>query len=118
MTVVLFAYIFASFYAHVDWGHALAVMFVPHLEWSRGFLSVLVAILRTTISPYLFFWQAAEEVEERRPKGRTLAERRGATAGELRTALGFPRGRDAVLVGGNQWPPGAASDPACHSLNH
>jgi NRAMP (natural resistance-associated macrophage protein)-like metal ion transporter len=86
MTVVLFAYVFASFYAHVDWRHALAVTFVPHLEWSRGFLAVLVAILGTTISPYLFFWQAAEEVEEGRTKGRTLAERKGATARELKSA--------------------------------
>jgi NRAMP (natural resistance-associated macrophage protein)-like metal ion transporter len=86
MTVVLFAYVFASFYAHVDWRHALAVTVVPHLEWSRGFLAVLVAILGTTISPYLFFWQAAEEVEEKRTKGRTLAERKGSTAGELRSA--------------------------------
>jgi NRAMP (natural resistance-associated macrophage protein)-like metal ion transporter len=68
MTLVLFDYVFASFYAHVDWRHALAVTFVPHLEWSRGFLAVLVAILGTTISPYLFFWQAAEEVEEGGPR--------------------------------------------------
>lgn len=86
MTVVLFAYVFASFYAHVDWRRALAVTFVPHLEWTRGFLAVLVAILGTTISPYLFFWQAAEEVEEGRAQGGTLAERQGATAGELRSA--------------------------------
>jgi NRAMP (natural resistance-associated macrophage protein)-like metal ion transporter len=84
MTVVLFAYVFASFFAHVDWRHALAVTFVPHLEWSRGFLAVLVAILGTTISPYLFFWQAAEEVEEGRSKSRS-AERKGATAEELRS---------------------------------
>src|SRR5271169_3268237 len=64
LTLVLFAYVLASFFAHVDWKQALAVTFVPHLEWSRGFLAVLVAILGTTISPYLFFWQAAEEVEE------------------------------------------------------
>ena len=83
LTLVLFAYVFASFYAHVDWRHALAVTFVPHLEWSRGFSAVLVAILGTTISPYLFFWQAAEEVEEERTKGPTLAERKGATAKEL-----------------------------------
>ena len=42
LTLVLFAYVFASFYAHVDWKQA--VTFVPHLEWSRGFLAVLVAI--------------------------------------------------------------------------
>jgi len=86
LTLVLFAYVFSSFYAHVDWRHALEVTFVPHLEWSRGFLAVLVAILGTTISPYLFFWQAAEEVEEERAKGRTLAERRGASSGDLRSA--------------------------------
>jgi len=86
MTLVLFAYVFASFYAHVDWRHALAVTFVPHLEWSRGFRAVLVAILGTTISPYLFFWQAAEEVEEGRTKGRGLADRKNATAADLRSA--------------------------------
>ena len=86
LTLVLFAYVFASFYAHVDWRHALAVTFVPHLEWSRGFLAVLMGILGTTISPYLFFWQAAEEVEEAEAKGRTRAERKDATAGELRGA--------------------------------
>jgi Mn2+/Fe2+ NRAMP family transporter len=86
MTLVLFAYVLASFFAHVDWRHALALTFVPHLEWSRGFLAVLVAILGTTISPYLFFWQAAEEVEEGRTKGRGLADRKNATAGDLRSA--------------------------------
>jgi len=86
MTLVLFAYVFVSFYAHVDWRHALAMTFVPHLEWSRGFLAVLVAILGTTISPYLFFWQAAEEVEEGRTKGRGLADRKNATAADLRSA--------------------------------
>jgi len=59
---------------------------VPRLEWSRGFLAVLVAILGTTISPYLFFWQAAEEVEEARAKNHTLVHHKGATTAELRTA--------------------------------
>jgi NRAMP (natural resistance-associated macrophage protein)-like metal ion transporter len=86
LTLVLFAYVLASFYAHVDWRQALGVTFVPHLEWSRGFLAVLVAILGTTISPYLFFWQAAQEVEEERAKGRTLAQRKGASTDELRSA--------------------------------
>jgi NRAMP (natural resistance-associated macrophage protein)-like metal ion transporter len=86
LTLVLFAYVLASFYAHVDWRQALAVTFVPHLEWSRGFLAVLVAILGTTISPYLFFWQAAEEVEEERATGRTPGQSKGATIAELKTA--------------------------------
>jgi Mn2+/Fe2+ NRAMP family transporter len=54
------------------------------MEWSRSFFAVLVAILGTTISPYLFFWQAAQEVEEERAMGRNLARRRGATTEELR----------------------------------
>ncbi len=78
MTLVLFAYVFASFYAQVDWRRALMVTFVPHLEFSRGFLSVLVAILGTTISPYLFFWQAAEEVEEKREKIEEHAPKKSA----------------------------------------
>jgi NRAMP (natural resistance-associated macrophage protein)-like metal ion transporter len=87
MTLVLFAYVLTSFFAHVDWKQALRVTLVPHLEWSRGFLAVLVGILGTTISPYLFFWQAAEEVEEEHAKGRaTVAQRKGATAKELRDA--------------------------------
>jgi NRAMP (natural resistance-associated macrophage protein)-like metal ion transporter len=86
LTLVLFAYFFASFFAHVNWRQALAVTFVPHLEWSRGFCAVLVGILGTTISPYLFFWQAAEEVEEERAKRQTLAQRKGSTQMELRAA--------------------------------
>jgi NRAMP (natural resistance-associated macrophage protein)-like metal ion transporter len=87
MTLVLFAYVLTSFFAHVDWKQALVVTLVPHLEWSRGFLAVLVGILGTTISPYLFFWQAAEEVEEDRLKGqKTLAQRKGSTLKELKDA--------------------------------
>ena len=86
LTLVLFAYVFASFYARVDWRQALAVTFVPRLELSRGFAAVLVAILGTTISPYLFFWQAAEEVEEERTKSTSTVKRKGATSKELRGA--------------------------------
>jgi NRAMP (natural resistance-associated macrophage protein)-like metal ion transporter len=87
ITLVLFAYVLASFFANVDWWQALKVTLVPHLEWSRGFLAVLVGILGTTISPYLFFWQAAEEVEEDRLKGQTtLAQRKGASVKELKDA--------------------------------
>ena len=86
LTLVLFAYVLTSFFAHVDWRHALAVTFVPHLEWSSGFCAVLVGILGTTISPYLFFWQAAEEVEEGRAKGQNLAQRKGASSKELKSA--------------------------------
>jgi NRAMP (natural resistance-associated macrophage protein)-like metal ion transporter len=86
LTLVLFAYVLTSFFSQVDWRHALAVTFVPHLEWSSGFAAVLVGILGTTISPYLFFWQAAEEVEEKQARNPTLAKRKGATSAELRSA--------------------------------
>ncbi len=84
LTMVLFAYLITAFLAHPDWGAVLRATFVPHLEWTRSFIAVLVAILGTTISPYLFFWEAAQEVEEERAMGRNLAQRKGATGAELR----------------------------------
>jgi NRAMP (natural resistance-associated macrophage protein)-like metal ion transporter len=87
LTLALFAYVLAAFLARPDWPTVLAATVVPRIEWSSGYLSTLVGILGTTISPYLFFWQAAQEVEEDRAAGRrTIAERRGATDGELRRA--------------------------------
>jgi NRAMP (natural resistance-associated macrophage protein)-like metal ion transporter len=83
LTLVLLAYVLTAFVAHVDWKVALQMTVIPRIEWSRSFFSVLVAILGTTISPYLFFWQAAQEVEEERASGRNLARRRGATRKEL-----------------------------------
>jgi NRAMP (natural resistance-associated macrophage protein)-like metal ion transporter len=86
LTLVLLAYVVTAFIAHVDWRTAIHMTLVPHVEWSRAFFSVLVAILGTTISPYLFFWQSAQEVEEERAMGRNLAQRRGATRDELDVA--------------------------------
>ncbi len=87
LTLVLFAYVVAAFLSHPNWGEVLRATFVPHVEWSKDYISVLVAILGTTISPYLFFWQAAQEVEEDRDHGKTtLAQRKGATNKELRVA--------------------------------
>jgi len=84
LTLVLFAYVITAFLAGADWGAVLRSTFLPQVEWSRAFLAVFVGILGTTISPYLFFWQAAQEVEEERSMGRNLAQRRGATDDELR----------------------------------
>ena len=87
LTLVLFAYVLTAFLAHPDWGAVLRATVVPHVEWSNGFLAIFVGILGTTISPYLFFWQAAQEVEEDRAAGRrTVRQRRGATDAELRRA--------------------------------
>ena len=86
ITLVLLAYVVTAFFARVDWRGALAATVVPRISWSRDYLAMLVGILGTTISPYLFFWQAAQEVEEERAQGRNLARRKGATDGELRKA--------------------------------
>ncbi len=50
--------------AGVPWGRALTALVVPEIEWSAAYATAVVAILGTTISPYLFFWQAAQEIEE------------------------------------------------------
>ena len=81
LTLVLFAYVAAAFMAHPNWNQVLRATFVPHIELNAAYIATFVAILGTTISPYLFFWQAAQEVEEERAKGRkTVHARRGATA--------------------------------------
>jgi NRAMP (natural resistance-associated macrophage protein)-like metal ion transporter len=87
MTLVLFAYIVAAFLAHPDWHTVLARTFVPKIPNSANYRATLVAILGTTISPFLFFWQATQEVEEDRERGRTtLRMRKGATAAEERAS--------------------------------
>jgi NRAMP (natural resistance-associated macrophage protein)-like metal ion transporter len=70
LTLVLFAYVATAFSVHVPWGEVLAATFIPHVSWNRDFILMLVAVMGTTISPYLFFWQASLEVEERRIKER------------------------------------------------
>jgi NRAMP (natural resistance-associated macrophage protein)-like metal ion transporter len=87
LTLTLFAYIGASFLAKPNWREVIKATFVPTLRYDRVYLMMLVAIFGTTISPYLFFWQASEEVEEEISMGRnTLQERQGATFAELRDA--------------------------------
>ena len=64
MTLSVFAYVAALFAAQVDWNEALIGLVVPRVSWSAEFFTTLVAILGTTISPYLFFWQASQEAED------------------------------------------------------
>jgi NRAMP (natural resistance-associated macrophage protein)-like metal ion transporter len=63
-TLSLFAYVAVVLTVHLPWGEALRGVFIPHVEWTTGFATGFVAILGTTISPYLFFWQAGQEIEE------------------------------------------------------
>lgn len=64
LTLSLLAYVGVGFAAHVDWITAAHAAVVPHFHWEKDYATGIVAILGTTISPYLFFWQAAQEVEE------------------------------------------------------
>jgi NRAMP (natural resistance-associated macrophage protein)-like metal ion transporter len=94
LTAVLFAYVISAVLAHPDWRGALVDTLLPRLTFDADSVSTLVGILGTTISPYLFFWQASQEVEEERAMGRrALRDRQGASAHELRDA------RNDVLTG-------------------
>jgi NRAMP (natural resistance-associated macrophage protein)-like metal ion transporter len=64
LTLSLFAYVGVVFFAHVSWKAVLHATVFPHLEGTKEYLTALIAVLGTTISPYLFFWQASQEVEE------------------------------------------------------
>jgi len=64
LTLSLFTYVAVAFVVHMPWLHVLAKVFTPHISFAPGYLTVVVAVLGTTISPYLFFWQAEEEVED------------------------------------------------------
>jgi NRAMP (natural resistance-associated macrophage protein)-like metal ion transporter len=85
LTLSLFAYIIAAFLARPNWTSVLRATFVPHIQFSGVFITTLVALLGTTISPYLFFWEASQEVEEEVKEGRrSIKARIGATDKELR----------------------------------
>ncbi len=87
LTLVLFAYVFAAFLARPDWPHVLKSTFVPSIHWDSSYLQMLVAILGTTITPYMFFWQAAQEVEEERAHGELRKHQHGGcTIDELKAA--------------------------------
>ncbi|KVE94671.1 divalent metal cation transporter [Burkholderia vietnamiensis] len=63
-TLSLFAYFAVLAIAHIEWARLASHLFVPHLSWTSSYLTLVVAIFGTTISPYLFFWQSEEEVED------------------------------------------------------
>ncbi len=69
LTLTLFAYVAAIFTVNVPWGQVLHDLVLPRLQWTSAYWMTIVAVLGTTISPYLFFWQASQEVEELRLRG-------------------------------------------------
>ena len=66
LTISLFAYVATVFVVGAPWGSVATSLVIPQIQWSGSYLTVVVAVFGTTISPYLFFWQASEEVEEQK----------------------------------------------------
>jgi Mn2+/Fe2+ NRAMP family transporter len=94
LTLALFAYVITVFLVHPNLLSVVKATVIPHIELSSDFITALVAILGTTISPYLFFWQASSEVEEMKAAGKVSERnRRGTTYKELQAA------RFDILVG-------------------
>lgn len=87
LTLALFAYIITAIIAHPSLLSMVQATVIPTIQFNKAFLGIVVAILGTTISPYLFFWQASSEVEEMKAAGaKTEKERRGVTRKELKAA--------------------------------
>jgi NRAMP (natural resistance-associated macrophage protein)-like metal ion transporter len=66
LTLALFAYVATVFVVHVPWAQVFSTALLPQLSWKPAYITTLVAVFGTTISPYLFFWQASQEVEDMR----------------------------------------------------
>lgn len=64
LTLSLLAYVATVFAINVPWGAVVLATIFPHIEWSPVYITTMVAVFGTTISPYLFFWQASQEVED------------------------------------------------------
>lgn len=76
LTLSLLAYVATAFVVHIPWSQVLIKTLTPHLSWRPEYVTTVVAVFGTTISPYLFFWQASQEVEDQRadPEARPLRE--------------------------------------------
>ncbi len=84
LTLSLFAYIVTAFVVHPPWPLVLERLVIPHIQLQAAWINTLMAVLGTTITPYLFFWQACLMVEEEKAMGRTSERsRKGATQREI-----------------------------------
>jgi Mn2+/Fe2+ NRAMP family transporter len=74
LTLSLLAYVATAFVIHIPWTQVVINTLLPHLSWQPAYITTVVAVFGTTISPYLFFWQASQEVEEQRgnPQAKAL----------------------------------------------
>ncbi len=86
LTLALLTYVGTVFVVHVPWPAVLENTVLPHIAWKQEYITTVVAVFGTTISPYLFFWQASQEVEEMRadPQGRPLKRALAQAARNLR----------------------------------
>ena len=85
LAMVLLAYVASAILAHLNWADVMRQAFIPHIKFDKDQLLLICAVLGTTISPYLFFWQTSQEVEGEISKGKTsLVSRRGATKSEIK----------------------------------
>lgn len=87
LTLSLFAYVVTAFVVHPPWTAVLQHLVVPQFRLDSGWLATMVGVLGTTITPYLFFWQASLMVEEEKEGGKTtVASRRGTDEHQIKTA--------------------------------
>ncbi|MDQ2681087.1 MAG: divalent metal cation transporter, partial [Candidatus Eremiobacteraeota bacterium] len=84
LAIALLAYVVTAFVAQPNWWLVLRHLFVPEIHLNGHWITTVMGVLGTTITPYLFFWQASLVVEEEKQLGRNLAARRGATEREIR----------------------------------
>jgi NRAMP (natural resistance-associated macrophage protein)-like metal ion transporter len=84
LCLTLFAYVVSAFVVGVNWFEAIRHTFIPEVRFDKLWMATFVGFLGTTITPYLFVWQAALEVEDQKEMGRrTVRSRRGATNAEM-----------------------------------
>ncbi|HEV2412948.1 MAG TPA: Nramp family divalent metal transporter [Candidatus Saccharimonadales bacterium] len=85
LALILLAYIVSAILAHPDWHTAFRNTVVPHLQFTKTQILLICAILGTTITPYLFFWQTSQEIEEEIAAGETtIASRVGSTPEQMK----------------------------------
>ena len=85
LAIALLAYPVTAFIVHQPWLTVLKATFVPHFEFSFAFIFIVVGLLGTTISPYMFFWEASQEVEEQKEKHRIKNGKSLVTWGRIRS---------------------------------
>ncbi len=86
LALILIAYIISAILAHPNWHTVFNYSFIPHLSFTKSDLELICAILGTTVTPYLFFWQTSQEIEEEIAAGQTtIKSRRGSSRDEIKS---------------------------------